>query len=497
MIQVREERAGGAPGNDRRERRVAATIFALLLAASAFFFGGSGFNQNSTFDLTRALVEQHSIRIDTFASNTRDVSTSGGHLYVNKAPGLSFLAAIPYALMPRPHEVRTANIELYLCTVAICGSSAAWIGVLLFTAARSLGSHLPTAAGLAMIGVLATPMFPWSTLLFAHLPSAALTLFAFLALSGLAKRRPLAAGAALGLASTMNYLCIVVAALFALLLLATSTRRMRELWLYIAGGAPFAAALMWYQQVAFGSWMQTPVATEDPRYLTHGAWMGVFTMPDPYALWGITFSPYRGLFYLCPLLLLAFPGAMLLRHRAGLRPALVTAIATISFYFLFNASFNGWFAGYSIGPRYLVPVVPLIYLLAMSALSRLRPLWIVTAVISLSLSIVVTAVDPQPPEQILDPIGHYELPALLTGHPSSSNDVPRWVRDFYIGHTSTNRVTVDDGTPFRRHAVRSAAVEWASFNLGELITAPGSPWSLLPFAVLMTCGVLLLRRTTA
>src|SRR5947207_4337574 len=81
------------------DRRVAEWLFFLAFFAAAYFYGGAGWNQNATFDLTRAIVERHTFAIDAYAANTGDVSYANGHVYANKAPALSFLAAIPYAVV--------------------------------------------------------------------------------------------------------------------------------------------------------------------------------------------------------------------------------------------------------------------------------------------------------------------------------------------------------------------------------------------------------------
>src|SRR5713226_5786063 len=80
-----------------RDRRVAEWLFLLTFVAYGYFFAGGGWNQNATFDLTRAIVERHTFAIDAYARNTGDVSFGHGHTYANKAPALAWLAAIPYA----------------------------------------------------------------------------------------------------------------------------------------------------------------------------------------------------------------------------------------------------------------------------------------------------------------------------------------------------------------------------------------------------------------
>ncbi|HEX6099993.1 MAG TPA: hypothetical protein VF432_27020, partial [Thermoanaerobaculia bacterium] len=191
-----------------------AAVFFTLFFSYAYFFGGSGFNQNATFDLTRALVERREIHIDAYAGNTADVSFHDGHTYSNKAPGLAFLAAVPYAVFHAihgaPRDAIELNVALYLCTVFVCGVSGALIGVLLFGAARERGLSASAAMGIALLTGLGTPLFAYSTMLFAHVPAALLVLVAFLNL----RKRPMLAGAAIGAATLVNYLCAPLVILF-------------------------------------------------------------------------------------------------------------------------------------------------------------------------------------------------------------------------------------------------------------------------------------------
>src|SRR5438876_3836154 len=65
-----------------------------LLASYAYFYQAGGWNQNSRFDLVRALVERGTVRIDAYADNTGDKTVFDGHVYSDKAPGQA-LAAVP------------------------------------------------------------------------------------------------------------------------------------------------------------------------------------------------------------------------------------------------------------------------------------------------------------------------------------------------------------------------------------------------------------------
>src|SRR5436309_13688038 len=78
------------------DRRVAEWLAILTFVTCGYFYAGAGWNQNSQFDLTRAIVERHSFAIDDLAQNTGDVARHGGHVYTNKSPGLSWIAVLPY-----------------------------------------------------------------------------------------------------------------------------------------------------------------------------------------------------------------------------------------------------------------------------------------------------------------------------------------------------------------------------------------------------------------
>lgn len=463
-----------------RDRRASALVFAALLFSYAWFFGGSGFNQNSTFALTRAIVERQQLNIDPNPGNTADVSFYGGRLYSNKAPGLAILAAVPYSLLHAtygpPRDTHTLNVFLYVCTVAVCGVSGALLGMLVFAAVRHRGASTLHAYAVAMVVGLGTPLFAYSTMLFPHVVAALLSFVAFLFLDGTLRRNPYAAGAAAGAATCTFYLC---APLAVLLLFFTGSRR--DSIRVALGGLPFAGALALYQYSAFGSPFRTSIATENQAFHEPGALLGVLHPPELEALWGITFSPYRGLFFIAPILLLA---VILLRERF--------AWLAFTIVLLINASFFGWHGGYAIGPRYLLHVIPFLAL----GLTRLGRYSRVAAIglgaVSLIFNLAVTAVDPQPPDTLQDPIGRYALPSLLTGTSVKDPHAP-WLAELYTGHTSTNRVAPDEMLPFQRHAPGSAASEWASFNLGELLFGPGSFASILPWLAGLGAIILVLR----
>jgi len=56
-------------------------VASALFFTYAFFYPGGGWNQSVRFDLVRAIVEQHTLRIDDYHSNTGDKALVDGHYY--------------------------------------------------------------------------------------------------------------------------------------------------------------------------------------------------------------------------------------------------------------------------------------------------------------------------------------------------------------------------------------------------------------------------------
>ena len=71
-----------------------AILAVTLFISYAYFYQAGGWNQNSRFDLVRAILERGTVRIDAYAQNTGDKATFDGHAYSDKAPGQA-LASVP------------------------------------------------------------------------------------------------------------------------------------------------------------------------------------------------------------------------------------------------------------------------------------------------------------------------------------------------------------------------------------------------------------------
>jgi hypothetical protein len=308
-----------------------------------------------------------------------------------------------------------------------------------------------------------------------HVPSGTLLLYALIT-----QRRALG-GAAAGLATVMNYLCAPALILLGLF----GAKRGR----FAAGAVLPLVLLAAYQQICFGSLLTTSIAREDARFLSRGAIFGLFHLPSAEAAWGISISPYRGLFYFAPVLIMAIGGAVLWFRDGSERADLVAVVLIFAAFFLINAAFNGWEAGFALGPRYLVPLIPLLALAMLRCRGWLRPMLVGLAAISLAINFAAAAVDPQPSGSIPRPLTQYIVPLLIDGHFSPAVPItPPWSAATFTGHTSVNRMTFDEAVVFQRHPPGSWESEWASFNLGEPFFGAGDARSLIPIALVLLFG---------
>jgi hypothetical protein len=477
-----EAPAPRAPRPAPSDRRIAAGLFLLAFVTYAWFFSGGGWNQNAHFDLTRALVERQTLHIDGYRVNTGDISwiRNGGewHAYINKPPGISFLGAIPYAplyVLERALQVPLDSwmwmtLNAWLVTALTCGVTGALIPAVLYLYGARRVSRV-AALGVALAVAFGTGIFPYATVMMAHVPPALFLLLAFVWLD----ERPLLAGVCAGIAGVSYYLCIPAAIV---MLIALAFRDRRAALRFATGGLPFGLALAAYQYACFGSPFLTSLETSQ-NFTEQGLLFGVFRLPIPEAMWGLTFSEYRGLFFGSPFLRLAFLGLgrrPVPRSSSGLpRRDAVVILAIAAIFFFAMAGFNGWHGGSAFGPRYLVPMVPLLAIPLLYLRGRaLGILALVLGVFAFGLHLLATAVDPMPRGAERRPVRNY----LLTA-----------------GRTSVNQQAIDELVPHRGHPPGSHESEWASFNLGETVFGAGNPLSVLPIVLWVAGGAgVLLRR---
>jgi hypothetical protein len=158
----------------------------------------------------------------------------------------------------------------------------------------------------------------------------------------------------------------------------------------------------------------------------HGQGFMGFTGPTWSALWGITLSPYRGLFFLSPVLLLCLPGLIFLWRDPRFRSTAMLVAALLAGFLLYVASYLYWSGGDAIGPRFLVPLVPFLMLPVARAWSEWSggvgriALWALLLLSGLNVWVQSIAGQHYPPYEfrgtvVANPTTQWALPLLREG----------------------------------------------------------------------------------
>jgi hypothetical protein len=416
-------------------RRPELALFGLVFGAFAYFYQAGGWNQNSRFDLTRAIVEDHSVKLDRFVNNTGDYAQRGEHAYCDKAPAVSLAGSLPYLAVhavtgskrPDREELSWAS---WLSTVFAVALPSALGVVALTLLLAALGIRPGARFALAAAWGLATLAFPYSTLYYGHQLVAALLITAFSMQVRMARAvtaptiaRLIAVGALLAWAVAAEYpaaLAVVVLAAYAL----RSLGLRRCLWIALGGLGP-ALVLAWYHDAGFGAPWHLPYEFAVQSAQREGL-LGLGA-PRLDVLLHITLWPYRGLFFSAPWLLLAVPGAVRLWRRGGPRETAVSAAIALLLLWM-NMSYLVWDGGRAFGPRHLVPAIPFLVVLVGGLVvepavrSRLV-MGIALAALAWSAFVMLagTAVRPEVDFRIPHPVGDFLLPHFVHGDLATSS----------------------------------------------------------------------------
>jgi hypothetical protein len=464
-------------------RRPETALFVLALGVYAYFFQAGGWNQNVRFDLTRAIVEQHTLVLDDYIVNTGDYAYANRHYYSDKPPGLSLLAVPVWAAVhPLAHGQRVrgwlVHLGAYLSTLICVALPSALTLAMLFRLAMVLGAPPAAAAALGLAWAFGTLALPYATLFYNHQLTVALLFIAFglLVTARVASRwtasRMLVVGCLLGSAIATEYPSTLAVAAIGTYALALVRPRERLVWMALGAALPLLA-LAAYNTAAFGGPLTTGYGATGDRARDGGLFLGI-TLPSARVLQKVVLSPGRGLLRHAPWLMLGVLGAVRMIRDRTRRPEGLVCLGVIVLALCFNSALaltpGDWMAGRGIGTRHLVTSLPF-YVLAMAGLigdwwrrPRVRALvgaaFSVLVVMSASRMLIATAVHPEVP-LVDDPFEDYLL--------------PRWRAD----QVAVNTIPIHTGP------MNDDPTAW---NLGQKMGLAGRA-SLLPlagFALLMT-----------
>jgi len=430
------------PSETPSSHRKAAFLLGIVTFLSfIYFYEGGGWNQNSRFDLLRAIAERHTLQIDAYHENTQDKAHFNGHYYSDKAPGVVFLA-VPFALAARPMlrvwgiDPESARGEIALSYMVSAGAvalPAALAGVCLFFLGLRFGGGASGSAFAALVVCLGTPVWAYAGLFWAHALVGACLVFAFASAlklrDSISSRGDffwgLAVGLSAGWATVTEYPAAPASAILAFLALSQAwPRGSGARWRVVAGvglGAGICVmVLLSYLHAAFGSFRPS-YSYYDPQsfaFMQQRGYMGL-TYPHPDRLLKLLFGCSRGLFLASPVVLAAPVGLWWLWKEKTYSAGALVAAGIATYYFLFNASFYWWKAGLSFGPRYAGGCIPLLCVGLAVAWGRATPAWrrvlVALGLGSVFLVLMVVSTTSQLSMQDSCPLVHSVWPAFWSG----------------------------------------------------------------------------------
>jgi hypothetical protein len=373
--------------------------------------------------LVLSMVDDRSFRLDKYVGLHNDIFVTphhGAHHGAN--PGASMLAAIPYVVLKplidrvarfmtvresgaeadaiyddnRPARVRfykqvrargldvkfglVSFVTMAFCMALFSAASA----VFMFSALNHLGLSTLAALGLAFLYAFGTPVFFRTGYLNQNLLVGVLGFIAFTVLwqqrgnPGQKMWPQLVAGVLAGLAVLCDYSGVVV-----LLLLGgygllagrgpTSFKSLAKNALGYAGGAIGPLALLWfYQWSSFGHAFYPPQHFMPPQIYSDTGHQGIW-WPSRELLSMMLFDPGFGLFVAAPILLLAFVAPVLSWWGRNIVPARETLFIVLLFsaFVLFFSTVEYTRLQWVTGIRYMVPVIPFLFVLVAAVLVQL------------------------------------------------------------------------------------------------------------------------------
>jgi hypothetical protein len=429
----------------------------LFMLCFVYFLPRPGdWNQDSRLDTDLAIVNHGSLQVDRYRWNAPgDIVPYQGHWYPSKAPGQALLgipvfAAYKGALTLAGHRADAEQLGLktqfhrlyaqfyiaqflesmYTVTIPAVAFLLLFFWFLGYFSDSFLNRTILTLA----LG-LSTGYFAYAQVFYPHVSTAAVLFGAFMLLyvagrgaRGEPARAPrlegnpalatFLAGLCLGAAGLLDHTAAAPGAVIAAYAL---FRVPPKLWLFVALGAlPGLLITAGYNYAAYHNIGVTGYSTGDSGVggsPIGGAIAGQPNYGSP--LWGMSFSPFRGIFFLSPFLLLAFPGMALWRRR-GIEWLVCLAASMVLF--LVVSSIYFWYGGSAMGPRYLIQMLPFLALPVIFVLDRAKSLpgrlgvYALILISTLNVWLQTIAAKGYPSPKLSDPLFQWAIPNVERGN---------------------------------------------------------------------------------
>ncbi|MDA4128165.1 MAG: glycosyltransferase family 39 protein [Thaumarchaeota archaeon] len=323
----------------------------------------------SFMQLDYSLWTNHTValgRAGNFDPQSVDDFVYNGNYYSAFAPGAAVLA-LPFVglgFMLDGHFTLYGNAMLLSeFFVALTNSIATYI---LYKLA-SLYFNKKTSTFIAFAYAFSTISWPFATYFFQSDVSAMLDLLAAYIVIRMARshagriREAIACGAAVGAALTVDYVNAIFVPIIFLFLVYTFKKEkatvLKTSLGFLLTSSMGLLSLALYNLAAFGNMF---VSSE--QVYSNSSLLRDFSFPLPLGLYLNLFSPFRGLFVYCPILILGALGFYIMVRRSGKVDEGLLLLACFLGILIPYSMWHDAAGGVSFGPRFLVPAIPFLLL---------------------------------------------------------------------------------------------------------------------------------------
>ncbi len=354
---------------------IAFTLSQLFLAG---FFMDLIISPNPTSRVLPVLtvIEDKTLQIDKYKNLSNDKSFVNGHYYSDKAPLTSFIVMPVYGIYRFCRQILhhpTKNFGYDGATVQIFGDFLCGVVPFVFLLLVSFWSIKDTRGGVSPVLLATLPfyssfVFVYSGTFFGHNLSAALLLGSYLCLRK--KCRPILSGYLLGASILSEYTVALAVPIWFIQIFYNEDRS--KAFRFLSGLLPWLGFALVYNFLITGSPWRSPYAFHSDAQFAQLKSNYGFLYPKWSALWGLSLSPFRGLVFYTPILiligyLLCLKWSTFLRWRR-LASSYVASFGISSF--LVISSHFTWWGGWCYGPRYLMNMAVLLLFESICLLAR-------------------------------------------------------------------------------------------------------------------------------
>jgi len=434
------------PRNDRTWLLLFAGVCFIYLYFIPYFRALNNPNENARVYQVRAAVELHKLSVNEQIARfgmVNDLGRREGLLYSGKAPGATFLGAPIYAALRAADRALGLPADAppfrLIYVLRLFGTLLPTLGFI-YAFRRFLGRYVreePVANALTLVLALGSMLLPYALIFVNHSLTAACAFGAVIAAHAAARAEPAAArgrlraivapfawlflaGFLIAFSAALDYALLPVAIL--VLLYSASVVRFRPGLLAAAavGGLIPSVATAIYHQICWGSPFRTSLGfLANPAFLENHSkgLFGIVGMTRE-SMFGILISPSQGLLFFMPISALALVASIAACIRSRYKRIAVLSGSISILMIVYVGSLTNWYAGWTVGPRYMTVIVPFLTFSlglawrASSAASKrlLLPIATGLGVVSILLTTLTSVLFPHLPPEHKNPFFEIILP---------------------------------------------------------------------------------------